>query len=92
MPVFEKSNDVLRKMYRITEGKVPLVGVGGIGSVEDAYKKIRCGASLVQLYTGMVYNEPVLIHEMIDRLDEFAKRDGYKHITVVILQSFNRLP
>mmetsp|Transcript_14667 Transcript_14667/g.13171 ORF Transcript_14667/g.13171 Transcript_14667/m.13171 type:complete len:461 (-) Transcript_14667:84-1466(-) len=80
-PVFQKSNEVLRKMYKATDGKVPLIGVGGISSVEDAYEKIKCGASLVQLYTGMIYNGPTLIHHMIDNLDKLAKDDGYNHVT-----------
>eukprot|EP00483_Globobulimina_turgida_P002833 UN02838 len=71
-------------MYQITDGKIPLIGVGGISSVADAYNKIRCGASLVQVYTGMIYNGPILIHEMIDKLDEMAKQDGYGHITEAI--------
>ena len=83
-PVFEKSNQVLKKMYKATEGKVPLIGVGGVSSVEDAYQKIKCGASLVQIYTGMIYNGPILIHEMIDKLDEMVKNDGYKHFTEAI--------
>eukprot|EP01083_Nonionella_stella_P029139 80295_1 len=83
-PVFEKSNEVLRKMYRCTNGEMPLIGVGGVSSVEDAYTKIKCGASLVQVYTGMVYNGPVLVHQIIDKLDALAKKDGYKHITEAI--------
>merc|ERR1719295_1769636 len=83
-PMFEKSNQVLSKMYKATEGKVPLIGVGGVSSVEDAYTKIKCGASLVQLYTGMIYNGPMLIHQMIDKLDECAKKDGFSHISEAI--------
>ena len=59
---------------------MPLIGVGGISSVQDAYDKIKCGASLVQLYTGMIYNGPSLIHDMIDNLDKLAKNDGYNHV------------
>jgi len=83
-PLFEKSNTVLRKMYRATEGKVPLIGVGGVSSVADAYAKIKCGASLVQLYTALIYNGPTLIHEMMDHLDEYAKRDGFSHISEAV--------
>ena len=83
-PMFEKSNGILRKVYKATEGKVPLIGVGGVSSVDDAYTKIKCGASLVQLYTGMIYNGPTLIHEMIDKLDECAKKDGFNHISEAV--------
>ncbi len=48
-------------MYRLTGGRLPLIGVGGIASAEDAYAKIRAGASLVQLYTALVYHGPGLL-------------------------------
>jgi dihydroorotate dehydrogenase len=51
----EPSTEVLREMYALTSGKLPLVGCGGVSSGKDAYAKIRAGASLVQLYTALVY-------------------------------------
>jgi len=60
-PLFAPSTAVLAEMYRLTEGRVPLIGVGGIASAEDAYVKIRAGASLLQLYTALVYQGPALI-------------------------------
>ncbi|CAI7904155.1 unnamed protein product, partial [Closterium sp. NIES-53] len=54
-PLFELSTAVLRQMYSLTKGQIPIIGCGGIYSGEDAYKKIRAGASLVQLYTSMVF-------------------------------------
>jgi len=54
-PLMDPSTQVLREMYALTRGKVPLVGCGGISSGKDAYAKIRAGASLVQLYTALVY-------------------------------------
>ena len=53
-PLFEKSNEVLRNFYRLTDGKIPLIGVGGISSAEDAYAKIKNGASLIQIYSGII--------------------------------------
>ena len=61
-PLFERSTEVLRRVYALTEGKVPLIGVGGVASAEDAYAKIRAGASLVQLYSALVYTGPPLSH------------------------------
>ena len=60
-PLFEPSTALLAEMYRLTRGKLPLIGVGGIASAADAYAKIRAGASLVQLYTALVYHGPGLV-------------------------------
>ncbi len=83
-PVFALSTRVLRDMYRHTRGKLPLIGVGGIASPEDAYVKIRNGASLIQLYTALIYQGPALIHDIRTRLPEFLKRDGFKTIAEAV--------
>lgn len=54
-PLMQKSTEILRQMHRLTQGKIPLIGVGGIASAEDAYEKLRAGATAVQLYTALVY-------------------------------------
>ncbi len=54
-PIFDLSNEVLRNFYELTERKIPLIGVGGIASACDAREKMNCGASLVQLYSGLIY-------------------------------------
>ncbi|KAK8945438.1 hypothetical protein KSP40_PGU011408 [Platanthera guangdongensis] len=63
-PLFDLSTIVLREMYILTRGRIPLVGCGGISSGEDAYKKIRAGATLVQLYTAFAYGGPALIPQI----------------------------
>jgi dihydroorotate dehydrogenase len=60
-PLFERATRMLARVYRITEGKLPLVGVGGIDSGEKALAKIEAGASLIQVYTGLVFEGPGLI-------------------------------
>ena len=60
-PLFEPSTRVLSQLYQLTKGQTTLIGVGGVGSAEDVLKKIRSGASLVQLYTALVYKGPGLI-------------------------------
>ena len=57
-PLFRRSTAVLARLHAMTEGRLPLIGVGGVGSAEDAYAKIRAGASAVQLYTALVYERP----------------------------------
>ena len=62
-PLFERSTGILRKLAALLGGRVPLIGVGGILSGEDAHAKIAAGASLVQVYTGFIYRGPGLIGE-----------------------------
>lgn len=69
-PVFDRSTQVLRRAYRRCEGKLPLVGVGGVFDGEDAWRKIAAGASLVQVYTGFVYGGPGLVKRILDTLEE----------------------
>lgn len=63
-PMFEKSNHVLRQFAGDLGGKIPIIGVGGISSVEDAREKLRSGATLVQVYTAFIYQGPKLIREL----------------------------
>ncbi len=76
-PLFEPSTQVLRRMYRLTRGTVPLVGVGGIASGLDAYGKIRAGASLVQVYSALVYQGTGLVGRINRDLVELLRRDGF---------------
>jgi dihydroorotate dehydrogenase len=69
-PVFDRSTEVLRRAYRRCEGKLPLIGVGGVFDGEDAWKKICAGASLVQVYTGFIYGGPGLPKKILDVLEE----------------------
>ncbi|KAL0558385.1 hypothetical protein IC582_002947 [Cucumis melo] len=79
-PLFNLSTNILKEMYILTRGKIPLVGCGGISSGEDAYKKIRAGATLVQLYTAFAYGGPALIPQIKGELAECLERDGFKSI------------
>lgn len=74
-PLFEKSTRVLARLSTLTD--IPLVGVGGIGSAEDAYAKICAGASAVQLYTALVYGGLSLAADIAKGLDKLLKQDGY---------------
>ena len=76
-PLFALSTAVLAEMYRLTEGRVPLIGLGGIGGPDQAYAKIRAGASLVQLYTALAYRGPRLIAEIKAGLAARLHRDGF---------------
>lgn len=83
-PLTAKSTTVIRNFYRLTEGKLPIIGVGGIANGDQAYEKIKAGASLVQLYTGLIYKGPMIAHDINTRLIELLKRDGYTNIADAI--------
>ncbi|WP_420395228.1 quinone-dependent dihydroorotate dehydrogenase [Nioella sp.] len=83
-PLFEMSTRVLARLSQLTEGKLPLIGVGGVGSAEQAYQKIRAGASAVQLYTALVYGGLSLAAEIARGLDELLARDGFATVAEAV--------
>jgi len=80
-PLLAPSTRILGEMHRRLNGAVTLVGVGGIASGEDAYAKIRAGASLVQLYTALVYDGPGLVARIQRELSVCLARDGFANVT-----------
>lgn len=83
-PLMARSTEVLANMYRLTGGKLPLIGVGGIASAEDAYAKIRAGATLVQLYSALVYQGFALVPRIHTGLADLLARDGFSHISEAV--------
>ncbi|RWR49364.1 quinone-dependent dihydroorotate dehydrogenase [Sinirhodobacter ferrireducens] len=83
-PLFEKSTRVLARLSQLTQGRLPLVGVGGIGSAEQAYEKIRAGASAVQVYSAMVYAGLSLVPEIARGLDALLARDGFTSVAEAV--------
>ena len=83
-PLFIKSTLVLKKMYSLTNGQIPLIGVGGISNGVECYEKIKAGASLVQLYTALVYQGPMIINKIKNEILSCLNTDGFKNIKEVI--------
>lgn len=83
-PLFAPSTELLRTVYRETKGKLPLIGVGGINSGGDAYAKIRAGASLVQLYTALVYQGPGLVQRLKSEVSALLAQDGFTSLAQAI--------
>lgn len=83
-PLFEPSTAVLRDLYRLTEGRLPLIGVGGVASGSDAYRKIRAGASLVQLYTALIYRGPGLVARIKTELARLLREDGFESVSAAV--------
>lgn len=83
-PLMEPSTRALVVLARCLEDRLPLIGVGGIASGVDAYTKIRAGASLVQLYTALVYQGPGLIRAICRDLSRLLRRDGFSSISEAV--------
>ena len=83
-PLFDLSTDVLKKVARLVDNRLDLIGVGGISSAETAYAKIRAGAHAVQLYSAMVYRGPDLIDEIKSGLAERLKSDGFSSVAEAV--------
>lgn len=79
-PLFESSTNCLQTMYKLTNGTVPLIGVGGVDSAEAAYRKIRAGASLVELYSALTLQGPKLVYDMKKELALLLERDGFSNV------------
>ncbi len=83
-PLKLRALEVMRFLYRATEGKLPLIGVGGISSADDAWERMRAGASLVQFYTGMIYEGPYLARSINHGLLRRMEREGVRHISEIV--------
>lgn len=83
-PLFDRSTRVLARLSQLTDGALPLIGVGGIGSAEQAYEKIRAGASAVQLYTALVYSGLSLVEDIAKGLDTLLARDGFDSVAQAV--------
>jgi dihydroorotate dehydrogenase len=83
-PLFEASNLVLKNIYQLTNKQIPIIGVGGISSGSDAYEKIKCGASLVQIYTAFIYQGFELVEKIKQELNQLLIKDGFNNIREAI--------
>ncbi len=83
-PLKARAREVIRDVYRYTKGAIPIIGAGGVASAEDAYGHIRAGASLVELYTGLIYQGPGLPASIKHGLLELMRRDGHNSIAQAV--------
>jgi len=88
-PVFEKSNEVIRKIYKYSNGKLPIIGVGGIFTAEDAFEKIASGASLIQAYTGFIYGGFSFAKEINSGLARILKEKGFANLNEAVGSNLN---
>jgi len=80
VPVRARSTEMVRHLYRQTRGAFPIIGVGGIFNAADAWEKIAAGASLIQIYTGLVYEGPTLVREIVSGLHERMAAHGLNNL------------
>jgi dihydroorotate dehydrogenase len=84
MPVRDRSTEVIRFIYKESNGKLPIIGVGGVFSAADAWEKITAGASLVQLYTGWTYEGPWLVSRILSGLLQRLEKEGMSKLEMAI--------
>ncbi len=88
-PLKELSNKIIRKTYKLTKGKIVLIGVGGISNGRDAFEKISCGCSLLQLYTSLVYKGPNVVVDILSELSGLLKDKGIKKVEDLVGKNIN---
>ena len=79
-PLEQKSTEVISSIYKYSKGKLPIIGVGGIFTADDAFSKIEAGAALIQAYTGFVYGGPTFAADIVTGLDAILKERGFENL------------
>lgn len=88
-PLTESSTQIIADMYRRTKGTVPIIGVGGIFTGNDAYDKIKAGASLVQIYTSFIFHGPPVVAKIKKELNDLVLQDGYSSVSQAVGKNSN---
>ncbi len=83
-PLFAPSTTLLKEFHKTLKGRIPLIGVGGVSSLDDVYAKIRAGASLVQLYTALIYKGPAIVAEIVEGLPGRLKADAFESVAAAV--------
>ncbi|HEX8439385.1 quinone-dependent dihydroorotate dehydrogenase [Archangium sp.] len=91
-PVREPANAVIRRAYARSGGALPIIGVGGVFTAEDVYEKLRAGASVVQVYTGFIYEGPGMVRRLLEGLGPLLARDGLRSVREAIGADHRTVP
>ena len=83
-PIEEKSTKLISKFHKILNGRIKIIGVGGVDSGKSAYQKFLAGANYIQLYTGMVFKGPNIVNMIKKELKELLLKDGVKNFSEII--------
>jgi dihydroorotate dehydrogenase len=84
LPVQQRSTEVIRFIWQQTAGKLPIIGVGGIFTADDAWEKITAGATLIQVYTGWVYEGPWMVRRILQGLLNKLEENGFNSIAEAV--------
>ncbi len=91
LPLQKRSTEVIQFLYTQSHGSIPIIGVGGIFTAADAYEKIKAGASLVEIYTGLIYEGPSIVKKINTGLIQLLEQDGFTHIQQAVGKNCNIL-
>ncbi|CAB3226860.1 unnamed protein product [Arctia plantaginis] len=83
-PLTNRTTEMIKTTYKMTKGKIPIIGVGGVFSGQDAYEKILAGASAVQIYTALIYHGPPVVSKIKTELAELLTKDGYNNVNEAV--------
>ena len=83
-PLTNLSNDLIKKFYKEIKGKITIIGVGGVNSGLTAYEKLKSGANLLQLYTGMIYEGPGIVKKIKTELIDILEKEKIKNVSEII--------
>lgn len=89
-PLAARSTEMIGHMYRLTKGRIPIIGVGGVFTGQDAYEKIRAGASVVQIYTSFAYHGPPVVQKIKKELDALLTENGYSSVAEAVGKGNNK--
>lgn len=84
LPLKKRSTKIIRFLFKESGGTIPIIGVGGIFTAEDAYEKIKAGASLIEVYTGLIYEGPGIVKKINKGLVKLLLQDGFKNISEAV--------
>ena len=84
IPIEKKTTKVISEFHKVLNGKIKIIGVGGVDSGRGAYEKFLAGANYIQLYTGMVYRGPNIVNMIKKELKELLIKDGVKNYTEIV--------
>lgn len=86
-PLREKANHFTRIAYKFLQGRIPIIGVGGIDSGETALERIQSGANLIQIYTGYIYKGPFLPYDILKTIDNYLEKTGKSSVSEIVGES-----
>jgi dihydroorotate dehydrogenase len=86
-PLKPQSTEIIRKLYALLQGKIPIIGVGGIESADDAWEKLVAGADLIQIYSALIYEGPCVVQTIVDGLAERVRVSGASNLNEAVVRA-----